>query len=189
MENLAFHSSLTWKMIILPILTTSLIRYSKLEVGRMYFLNLGVKGLKQTWIYDLWEQYGGDRVVPRGGGGGGGGTWICLSTALACFMLSLYDSILDSSSCLMALQRTRISPRRDFACETDKSRKKKHPDETTNGVDNSPQKRGEHNDDTEDTRWGWKCSILLERSSTKKNTHRNIVNDAQENALKWGWVT
>ena len=36
MKNIAFHSVLRWKMIILPILTTSLIHFT--------FLNLGVKG-------------------------------------------------------------------------------------------------------------------------------------------------
>ena len=36
------HSLLRWKMIILPILTTSLIHISLKAVGRMYFLNLAV---------------------------------------------------------------------------------------------------------------------------------------------------
>ena len=44
MKNVAFHSLLRWKMTILPILTTTLLRFS-LGVGRMYFLKLGVKGL------------------------------------------------------------------------------------------------------------------------------------------------
>ena len=43
MKNLAIHSLLRWKMIILPILTTSLT--CTFLVGRMYLLNLGVKGL------------------------------------------------------------------------------------------------------------------------------------------------
>ena len=43
MKNLAFHSLLRWKMIIQPILTTSLI-HSLWKGGRIYFLNLGVKG-------------------------------------------------------------------------------------------------------------------------------------------------
>ena len=43
LKNLGFHSLLRWKMIILPILTTSLIHFSK--DGRMYFLNLGVKAI------------------------------------------------------------------------------------------------------------------------------------------------
>ena len=46
MENSAFYSLLRWKMIITPILTTSLINtFSLWEVGRMYSSNLGVKGL------------------------------------------------------------------------------------------------------------------------------------------------
>ena len=44
MENLAFHSLPRWKIIILPILATSLIPFS-LKVERMYFLKLGVKRL------------------------------------------------------------------------------------------------------------------------------------------------
>ena len=41
-KNLAFHSFLGWKVIMLPTLTyTFLFR----KVGRLYFLNLGVKGL------------------------------------------------------------------------------------------------------------------------------------------------
>ena len=39
------HSLFGWKMIMLPILTASLIHFVFL-VGRMYFLNMGVKGLK-----------------------------------------------------------------------------------------------------------------------------------------------
>ena len=51
MKNLAFQSLLRWKMIILLILTTSLIHLSGLKVGRMYFVNLGVKGLMRVvWI-------------------------------------------------------------------------------------------------------------------------------------------
>ena len=42
-----FHSLLRWRMIILPILTTSLIHFS-LKVERMYFLNLGVKELMMS---------------------------------------------------------------------------------------------------------------------------------------------
>ena len=49
-EELSFHSSLRWKMIALPILTTSPIHFSLGKVERMYFLNLGVKGLKTIWI-------------------------------------------------------------------------------------------------------------------------------------------
>ena len=44
MKNLAFHNLLKLKMIILPILTASLIHF-QCKVGRIYFLNLGVKGL------------------------------------------------------------------------------------------------------------------------------------------------
>ena len=45
MVNLAFHSLLRWKMIITPILATSLIHLSLGRLERiMYFLNLGVKG-------------------------------------------------------------------------------------------------------------------------------------------------
>ena len=44
MKNLAFRSLLRRKMIILPILTTSLIHFWKGWGQRMYFLNLGVKG-------------------------------------------------------------------------------------------------------------------------------------------------
>ena len=44
-RNLAFDSLLIWKVIILPILTISLIYNSLSNVGRVYFLNLGVKGL------------------------------------------------------------------------------------------------------------------------------------------------
>ena len=43
MENLVFHTSLRWKIIITTIATTFLFR----KVGRMYFLNLGAKGLKK----------------------------------------------------------------------------------------------------------------------------------------------
>ena len=53
MENLAFHSLLRWEIIIRQILTTSLIHHLLKNVGRMYFLSLGVKGLtssKQTNI-------------------------------------------------------------------------------------------------------------------------------------------
>ena len=39
MKNLAFHSLLRWKMIIQPYISLK-------KVGRMYFLNLGVKGLE-----------------------------------------------------------------------------------------------------------------------------------------------
>ena len=45
MKNLAFHSLLEWKMIILPILTTSPLPFSLYTIERMYFLNLGVEGL------------------------------------------------------------------------------------------------------------------------------------------------
>ena len=45
MKNLAFHTLLGWKMIILPILTTLLI-----HLGEMYFLNLGVIGLKKMIV-------------------------------------------------------------------------------------------------------------------------------------------
>ena len=49
-----------WKMTTLPILTNSLIHFS-LKVGRMHFLNLGVKGLnKRAVLYStcgaLWSQ-------------------------------------------------------------------------------------------------------------------------------------
>ena len=50
MKNLAFHSLLWWKIITLPILTTSPIHFSlNRKVGRMYFLNLGANGLS-TWV-------------------------------------------------------------------------------------------------------------------------------------------
>ena len=42
MKNLSCHSLLRWKMIILPIRTTSLI--DKKKVGGMFFWNLGAKG-------------------------------------------------------------------------------------------------------------------------------------------------
>ena len=45
MENLAFRSLLRWKMIILPILASSLVQFLFKKVWRMYFLSLGVKGL------------------------------------------------------------------------------------------------------------------------------------------------
>ena len=48
-KNLAVHSFLRSKMIILPKFTTSHIHFS-LMVGRMYFLNLGMKGLTD-WAY------------------------------------------------------------------------------------------------------------------------------------------
>ena len=41
-----FHSLLRWKMIILPILTTSLIHFSLKGDGRMYIFSSGVEGLK-----------------------------------------------------------------------------------------------------------------------------------------------
>ena len=51
MKNLAFQSLLRWKMIILLILTTSLIHLSALKVGRVYFVNLGEKGLMRViWM-------------------------------------------------------------------------------------------------------------------------------------------
>ena len=43
-ENLAFYRLLKRKVIILPFLTATLIRVSLEKDGRMYFLNLGVKG-------------------------------------------------------------------------------------------------------------------------------------------------
>ena len=49
--NMAFYSLLRWKMMmILPILTSSLTHFpiNGWKAGRMYFLNLGVKGLIQT---------------------------------------------------------------------------------------------------------------------------------------------
>ena len=45
-----FIAPLIWKWIILPIHIPQLIRFS-LEVGRMYFLNLGVKGLKHETLW------------------------------------------------------------------------------------------------------------------------------------------
>ena len=45
MKNLAFHRLLRWEMIILPILPLPPSYISFQKVGRMYFLNLGVKGL------------------------------------------------------------------------------------------------------------------------------------------------
>ena len=46
MKNLAFHGLLRWKMIILPLLTTSLIHFFWL--GECTLLNLRVKGLNQS---------------------------------------------------------------------------------------------------------------------------------------------
>ena len=43
-DFLAFHRLLRWKMILLPILTTSIIHFSS-KLESMYFLNLGVKRL------------------------------------------------------------------------------------------------------------------------------------------------
>ena len=52
MKNLAFHSLLRWKMIILPILTTS--PYIALSsFGECYFLMLGVKGLSSKWRFSF----------------------------------------------------------------------------------------------------------------------------------------
>ena len=49
-ENLAFHSLLRWKMIILSILTTSLVYFPFWKVGRMYlFLPWDWKGLS-VWV-------------------------------------------------------------------------------------------------------------------------------------------
>ena len=47
MENLVFHSSLTWKMIVLPILTTSPIHFSLGRLGECPFWTWKVKGLSQ----------------------------------------------------------------------------------------------------------------------------------------------
>ena len=48
MKNLAFHSLLRWKMIILPILTTSLIHFSVNVCENACFLSLRVEGLKRS---------------------------------------------------------------------------------------------------------------------------------------------
>ena len=45
-KNLAFHSIFRWKLIILQILTTPLIYISLWNFGGLYFLSLGVEGLK-----------------------------------------------------------------------------------------------------------------------------------------------
>ena len=51
MKNLAFHHFLRWKIVILLIILTTLSLYVSLwKVGIMYFLNLGVIGLKLTII-------------------------------------------------------------------------------------------------------------------------------------------
>ena len=50
-KKLAFHSLLRRKTIIQPILTTSPI-HSLQKVGRMYFLNVGVEGLKYRKLYE-----------------------------------------------------------------------------------------------------------------------------------------
>ena len=47
MANMVFHSLLGWKMIMLPILTTFLTHFL-LEVGRIYFLSLGEKGIRSA---------------------------------------------------------------------------------------------------------------------------------------------
>ena len=51
MKNLVFHSLLRWKIVILPILTTSYIHFLLRKVGRMYFLNLGVRGLSNLHVW------------------------------------------------------------------------------------------------------------------------------------------
>ena len=49
-EELGFsYLTLRWKIIIQPILTTSLIYFSLNWIGRMYVLNLGVKTLMRKW--------------------------------------------------------------------------------------------------------------------------------------------
>ena len=48
MKNLAFHSLLRCKMIVLPTLTTLSYKFLFRKVGRMYVLNLGVKGLNRV---------------------------------------------------------------------------------------------------------------------------------------------
>ena len=63
MENLAFHSLLRWKMIILPILTTSLIHFP-LKVGRMYFWDLEVKGLIVILFTEVYREPTSRRLSP-----------------------------------------------------------------------------------------------------------------------------
>ena len=48
MTTTTFHRLLRWEMIILPILIHLYIIFSSKKVGRMYFLNVGVKGLKKN---------------------------------------------------------------------------------------------------------------------------------------------
>ena len=67
MKKLAFHNSLRWKMIILPILTTSPVHFCFQGLGECNFLNLGVKGLThlsglrsmQTCWCTCWRKDGG----------------------------------------------------------------------------------------------------------------------------------
>ena len=66
-ENLAFHSLLRWKMILIQILTTLLMHFLFRKVGRMYFLSSGVKWLMVVVVCGMdrlvhWSQ---ERVIPQ----------------------------------------------------------------------------------------------------------------------------
>ena len=70
MKNLAFHSLLRWKVITLPILTTSLIHLSlkafqRERVWRMSFLNLGVKGFNLRAIHSRFRLHGDSETRSR----------------------------------------------------------------------------------------------------------------------------
>ena len=60
MENLAFHSLLRWKMIILYQFSLPHLYIALYKVGRMYFWNLGVKGLNTQFV-DIFQPASGEK--------------------------------------------------------------------------------------------------------------------------------